>query len=1044
MKLPQFSVNRPVTTLMVFLGVILVGLFTLVQTPVDMMPEMEIPVIMVTTQYEGAGPEEIEEQVTRPLERMLATVEDLDNIISVSREDSSQIRLIFNWGIDLDARANDVRDVIDRVDRFLPEDAERPQLLKFDLNQFPIIVLGVHADESYLDLERILEDDVSNHLESVSGVGAVDVSVPLQRQINVHVDREKLSSYGLTFDEVTRAIAREDYQMAAGSLKMGSFDYLPRVDGKLVSVDEMNDIVVYAQDGTVVRLEDIATVEDGFEEVDSFVRINEKRGGMMFVRKQPDANTVEVARGIHAELDRIRPQLPPDIEIINVMDSSEDIVLIVNDLVRTLFIGGLMAMLMVFIFLRQVRSTFIIALTIPFSLIASAILIYFLDYTINMLTLFALIITIGLVVDNAIVILENITRHREEGENQKEGAIYGASEVGMAIIASSLTTLCIFFPLLFVRGIARVLFIPFAAIAAVVILASLFTSLTMTPMLASRLIPANYQETVKKRGFFYRWSEKIFDKIAEIYSIILGWCLKHRWVVITGATVIFLGSVLLTPFIGWEFLPREDTAMIQGTIELPVGTRYEKTAEALEKVNEIIREEIKEEYIRGIFITTGGMGPGRGDQRSHSGRFGVRLVTQDHRDLSVFEIADILRERIDEIAPFYSIEDYRLDLQDPMAGLIGGGEQPLSIKVIGDDLDAAERYAEELRDKIAELPGAIDVRTSMEEGAPEIRVNIDRQKASSLGLNVGDIGDAIRAAVHGRTASVFHHMGEEMDIYVRLRKEDRQVAEDIGLIPVRLPTGELVRVDSLAEVTFGVGPLQIEREAQRRVVRVEGDVRDRSLGELITDVRGVIAETETPPGIMVEIGGELEEIQEAFFWLALALVIGIILVYMVMASQFESLVDPFVVMFSVPFAFIGVLWGLYLRDFSLNIIVFLGALLLIGIVVNNAIVLVDYINILRARGKTINQAICIGGRTRLRPVLMTAITTMAALIPMAFQRGQGHETWNPLGTTILGGLLVSTIVTLFIVPTMYSIFERWSPKDIKEKGAEDEACFNRL
>jgi len=986
MNLPELSVRRPITALMLFLGVILIGVFCFVQMPVDLLPDMDIPSVTVVTPYEGASSEEVEEKITRVLEEQLATVEDLKHITSTSMEGISYIVLQFEWQTDLDTRTNDVRDAIDMAQRDLPEEADRSRIFKLDVSQSPILVYGVFAEQSYGDLEDILDDEIATPLESVSGVGAVRIITPLQRQVNVDLDRERLASYGLTPLDIARVIARENKQLSAGSIKMGDTDYMPRVPGEFKSVQPMNDIVVRASSGTIVRLRDVGRATYGFKDRDLHVSINGKPGAIFMVLKQSEANTVQVARNVKAVLPSLMKRLPPDVRVVNVMDGSEDIERMVRDLRQTLILGGCLAMVVVLLFLRQVRSTFIIGLTIPFSLIAAGAVMYLMDYSINMMTLFALIVAIGMVVDNGIVILENITRHREAGESITEGAIFGASEVGMAIVASTLTTLCIFFPLLFVRGLTKVIFTPFALVAAVVLLASLFTALTMTPMLASRLMRRDYAGG-KRRSTFFEMSEAAFERLASGYSVLLGWSLRHRGVVILVAVALFVGSLTLVPAIGWEFFPKEDRAMIMGTVKTPIGTRVERTAEAMRAVHDAIVEEIPREQIRAVFTRCGVSGAGfTTEEGAYIGMFGVKLVPRDQRDRHVTQIADALRKRIQAIAPLYDISDFRVSIEDPMASMIMGGEQPLSVRIIGDD----PRNCRHRR-----LDG---------EG-----------RARSLGQC-------------GPAESVFH--GPERSRRGRHRP-GRRVWASRQQVPgpwrrVRHPRpagGDLVRVENVARVEKERGPIKIERKDQRRIVRVEGDVHGRSLGEVMADVQDLIAGNPPPRGLTVVIGGQKEDIEEAFFWLSLALVVGIILVYMIMASQFESLLDPFVIMFSLPFAFIGVIWFLALFGYSLNVIVFLGMLLLVGIVVNNAIVLVDYINILRARGRGMMEAVQEAGRTRLRPVLMTAITTIVALMPMAFKRGQGSEVWNPLGATILGGLLVATLVTLVLVPTIYSIFE---------------------
>jgi len=1023
MNLPEMSVRRPVTALMLFLGIILVGLFCFVQMPIDLFPDMDIPSITVVTPYEGASSEEVEEKITRVLEQRLATVEDLKHITSTSMEGVSHIVLQFEWQTDLDTRANDVRDAIDMAQREIPEEADRSRIFKLDVGQMPILVYGVFAEQSYEELEDILDDEVATPLESVSGVGAVRIITPLQRQVNVDLDRERLASYGLTPADVARVVARENRQTSAGSIKMGATDYMPRVPGEFKSVGPMNDIVVRASNGMIVHLRDVGQVRYGFKDRNLYANVNGRPGGIFMVLKQSEANTVQVARNVKAALPSLLRRLPPDVRVVNVMDGSEDIERMVRDLEQTLILGGCLAIVAVLVFLRQVRGAFIIALTVPFSLIAAGMVMYLMDYSINMMTLFALIVAIGMVVDNAIVILENITRHREEGESASEGAIFGASEVGMAVFASTLTTLCIFFPLLFVKGLTKVIFAPFAIVAAVVMLASLFTALTMTPMLASRLLPKTYGQAGRRSAFF-RISEAAFDRLASGYAGLLGACLRHRAVVILGAIALFVGSLMLVPLVGWEYMPKEDRAMIMGTVKLPVGSRVERTAEAMQAIHDVILQEIPREQIRAIFTRCGVTGAGfTTNEGAYIGIFGVKLVPKDQRGRHVTQIADALRKRLQRIAGLYSISEFRVSLEDPMSGMIMGGEQPLSVRIIGDDLDAAYAYAQQLKAKVAQIPGTVDIAVSMEKGAPEVWVNVDRQKASAMGLNVADVADAVRSAVYGRVASKYRIHGDEYDIRVRLRESDRTKIEDLGQLPVRLHTGDLVRVENVARVEKARGPIKIERKDQRRIVRVEGDVHGRSMGEVMADVENLIAQNPPPRGLTVVMGGQKEDIQEAFLWLSLALVVGIILVYMIMASQFESLMDPFVIMFSLPFAFIGVVWFLTLFGYSVNIIVFLGMLLLIGIVVNNAIVLVDYINILRARGRSMMEAVQEAGRARLRPVLMTAVTTIVALMPMAFKRGQGSEVWNPLGVTILGGLLVSTLVTLVLVPTIYSIFE---------------------
>jgi hydrophobe/amphiphile efflux-1 (HAE1) family protein len=1025
MNIPEMSVKRPVTTFMIFLGALMVGGLCLALLPIDAMPKMDIPTITVITQYPGAAPEEVESKVTEILERYLSTVPELDHITSTSTEDMSTIMLSFEWDTDMDTRANEVRDAVGMAKRELPDEVEEPRVMKFDISQFPIMVYGIMADESYPKLEDILEDEIADPLKRLPGVGTAAAYVPLHRQINVEFDRERLASYGLSPQDVVLAIMNENKDTSAGNVKMGLTDYLVRVPGEFKQVEPMREIVLTSRNGSIVKLSDIGTVKDGFEEIELYIRINGQRGAIVIVQKQSGANTVQVARLVHKRMEELKKNLPPDIKVVNVMDSSEDIERTIHDLSSTLLIGGLLAMAVVLVFLRQWRATLVIALTIPFSLIVAIILIYFLDYTINMMSMFAMIIAIGMVVDNAIVVLENITRHREEGERPKEGAVYGTSEVAMAITASTLTTICIFFPILFVRGITKIIFTEFAVVISVVLLASLFSAITLTPMLSSTLMRASMQKSRHSR--FFSKTERMFNVLASTYAEILSWALGHRKTVIMVALVLFIGSLSLVPFLGSEFMPQEDTAFLQGTVQLPVGTRVEETARVMGALEDILKDEVPESERVAIFtrcgVSEGGRGPSSGSEGAHIGIFVVKLVPKVQRNRVIADIAAGVRRRLNESKGILQIEKYSISTGDPMESMIIGGGSPLTINIIGDDMDLTDEIAAKIK-KIAEnTPGAVDVGISRVKGRPEIWVNVDRAKASAMGLNVSNIGDTIRASFYGRQASMYRVKGDEYDIFVRLQEKERQDVREVQATTIRLPGGQLVRVDNVAQTNIEYGPVEIQRKDQGRIVNVEGNVYKRSLGEVVGDIEAEIRKMDIPQGVEIYMAGQVEEQRESFFWLTLALIVGSALVYMVMASQFESLLHPFVVMFSIPFAFSGAIVAVFLGGYHISIVIFLGLLMLIGVVVNNAIVLVDYINILRARGLELKEAIRRAGKTRLRPVLMTAFTTIIALLPMAFGKGQGSEVWNPLGLTIMGGLLVSTMVTLIIVPVLYSVFE---------------------
>lgn len=1024
MSIVSSSVRRPVTTLMVFLAVVVIGVFCLFQFPIDQLPEADVPTLTVMTVYEGAAPEDVENKVTKVLEDALAALPDVKHITSVSTEGLSRIILSFEWQTDLDTRANDARDAIDKARIFLPSDIDPPRVLKLNLADFPILIYGVRAKESFPALEKLLKDYIADPLKRVPGVALVAPIVPLTRQVNVYADRERLAAHGLTVQDVTAALARENQDVPVGNIKAGDTDYLVRVPGEFREAQAMLDVVVAVRDGRAIRLRDVAGVEDHFKEPTEYVTVDGMPGAAIVIRKQSGANTVKVARAVKRRLPELQRALPRDIEFVPVMDASEDIQRMISNLVQTLWMGAGLAVLVVLLFLRRWRATAIIALAIPYSLLIALVAIYFLGYTINIMTLFGFIIAVGMVVDNAIVILENITRHREDGERPAEAAIYGTTEVGLAVAASTLTSVCIFFPILFIRGITRVFFTQFAVVASIALLGSLFSAMTLTPMLSAVLLRRERFD-MADRGRVWRWMERGFEALENGYARLLEWALRHRKTVIFGAAALLALSLISVPKLGTEFMPKEDQNTVRGTIYMPVGTRVETTFQIMQRISGLIEEIVSPEERVAIFTRCGqstGFSAAFQTEGSHIGTFSIRLVTPDRRRRSDKEIAASLRERIGAIRADWGIERFALETSDMTNMLVLGGERPLTVNILGDDLDATDALAEQIKTLVAGIPGAVDVAVTREKARPELQLEVDRAKAAELGLNVGAIGAAARSAIFGATASKFRVGGDEYDIVVRLREEDRSAPEDVERLPLRLPQGRLVRAEQIGRLRRAFGPVQIDRKDQTRVVSVTGDVVGRSLGEVTREIQAALRTLTVPASVEVRLAGQTEEQRESFLWLSLALAIGTVLTYMVMAAQFESLKAPFIVMFSVPFAFTGVIGSLWLRRYNVNVITFLGLLMLVGTVVNNAIVLVDYTNILRARGLPLGEAIRQAGRTRLRPVLMTALTTIVALMPMAFQKGQGSEVWNPLGTTVAGGLLVSTLVTLVLVPTVYSLF----------------------
>lgn len=1024
MKLPEFGVRRPVFTAMIFVSILMLGLVALRLLPIDLFPKMELPTMAVITSYPGASAEDIETKVTKIIEGQVSTVPNIKEVTSTSKENISVVSMRFDWGTNLDEVANDVRQRLDFASRRLPEDAEKPMLFKMDISMMPVIVFGVTAEQSYADLHDIIEEKFCNPLKRIPGVAMTVIMGGLQREIQVNLDRQRLEAYHLSVDQITGMLAAENFSQPAGDLKIGRKNYIIRVPGEFQSVDEIRDVIVGNSQGTPIYLKDIAEVEDSFKEVERRVRINGGQGLIVMVQKQSGANTVTVANRIKEALPKLERRLPTDVKVVLAMDSSEFIVRSISNLASTVGWAFLFVILVVFFFLREMRGSFIIGVTIPVALIVAFLFLYAGGYTINMMSLSAIAIALGMVVDNAIVIYENCYRHRSDGESRKEASIYGAGEVGAAVMASTFTTIAIVFPIIFVKGLTGILFRELGLVLIIVLAASLFSALTLTPMLSSQFmrVPSS---TEKRRGWlrrFHDFSEKWFTGLEAIYKGVLNWALSHRGITVAIAFLVFVGSLFLFRAVGTEFMPTMDESEVYGTVELPVGTRIETTDGVMQKIEEIIEEKVPEREL--MFARCGvsemGIESAMG-QRSdtHIIMAYSRLVPKNQRKRSDLDIAQSLSTEISKI-PGIQVIDFAK--QDPMQ-MMAGGVKPVSVEIYGYDIARTDAFALEVKRLMDKIPGLTDVTISRERGKPELWVEVDRKKASALGLNMAQIANTLRTKFYGQVATKYREGGDEYDTFVRLQGSDRQSIADLGNTFITSPLGKQIPINNIAKIVEKRGPLTIDRRNQERIVYVGGGLYKRPLGKVVADLRKGLAKMNVPQGIDVEIAGSAQDQAESFRWLGIALVFGIILVYMVMAAQFESLLSPFVILFSIPFAVVGVIWALLITGKTFNTISFVGMVMLVGIVVNNAIVLVDYINIMRARGLKLYEAILFTGPRRLRPVLMTAFTTIFALLPLALRTGEGSEVWSPLAISVIGGLLVSTLVTLVLVPVMYSIFE---------------------
>ena len=1044
MKLPEFGVTRPVATSMLFLAVLLLGVICFYKLGIDLMPDIEPTRITVMTTWEGASAEDVETKVTRVLEKRLGSVSNLDEIRSNSSEGSSTINCTFTWGTNIDEASNDVRSKVDMAERSLPDDVDKPTIFKFDSADMPIMTIGVTAKESIEKLYDIVDDEVAQPLQRLDGVGSVQVFGGLNRQINVILSREKLAGYGLTLADIEKAIADENKTLPAGTLKLSSVEYTIRILGEYVDPAQLREIPLLRQNGSILRLKDVAVVEDAFKEVTQYVETMSRDGLIMIVQKRTGANSVAVCQAVREELKRLEEVIPRDIKFYVVNDSSTFITQSVNNVKGTVLWGGLFVIIVSFLFLRSLRSSLVIALTIPFSLIIAFCFMYFMGWTINMISLSALAIAIGMVVDNAIVVLENISSQIARGVRVREASMFAASEVGLSLIASTATTICVFLPLVFVQGPTGIIFRQLGGLVTATLLASFCCALMLTPMLSSKLLrpaaPDTPGEKPSPMRRLFRWSENLFLRVEGAYGWLLSWCLRHRFLVILAGTCIVAAGLLAIPFVGTEFTPDQDTGEMEIRFQLPVSTRAELTAETARRITRLVYE--KEKLLLEKYKGRGGIAPdeygaprttgirydnwragnssrGWGNRGSHSGRVNIRLIPREERPYGTAELAN---EVLKELRTWPSLDRIFLSTSNRLMNMMMGGsnEKPIIVRVLGYDLDTTLNIAGQIKDLCHDIRGAVDPTITFDNGNREIVINIDRDAAAALGVNVNEIVSSIRTLFYGRTASEFRQGEDEYDIFIQLGEGERRTVNDLLNSEITVG-GNRIRIDAFATITEELGPVTINRIDQERCVTLQVDIYGRSLGEVANDLKHAInTQILLPQGVSIDYAGQIKEQDKSFGDLTLMLVLGVFLVYMVMAAQFESHTAPFIVMFSIPFAFAGAIFALGLFGLTLNIMSFIGLIMLVGTVVNNAIVLIDFIDILRARGEKVLDAISHAGRARLRPVLMTTLTTIFGMLPMALSQATGAEMWQPLAVCIIGGLALSTLVTLAFIPTLYS------------------------
>ncbi|HEX6216169.1 MAG TPA: efflux RND transporter permease subunit [Vicinamibacterales bacterium] len=1021
MSIPRLAIERPVTMFMISGVIILLGAISLSRLPVDLMPDTQMPTITVRVNYTGVGPLEMEELVTRPIEQAVSAVAGLERVDSTSSEGNANIRLNFSWGIDLSEAADEVRTRLDRVRGRLPEDADPPTVFKFDSTSMPIMGIGVQGDFDPVTLRELAQNDLSPRLERVAGVAAVTINGGLRRQIRVDLSREKLTALNLSPDRVIQILRTENQNIPLGEINDADRTLLLRSPGQFTDIEEIRNIVVMTRDGVPVYMRDIAEVRDTTEDRRSFMRINGVNGIRMQVTKQSGTNTVQIAEGVKREVERINAEVDGiQLEVLD--DQSRFIERAIHSVTEHAFIGGFLVVLIIYLFLRDLKSTAIICTSIPVSVIGTFALLYFGGYTLNTLTFGGLALGIGMIVDAAIVVLENTYRHLEMGKDRMQAAIDGSEEVWSAILASTLTHIAVFVPMLFLTGVSSIMFGQLAAVVSFSLAMSLLVAVTIVPVLCSRLLDPPHVAHNKK-GVFGAFNRKVdgwLNSLDEFYARMLHLALAHRPTVFATGFLLFAAAMVLLRGIGFEFQPQTDEGEVQVDVELAVGSRIERTEAVILGLEERLRQLVPE--ATRLIAQAGGGGGGFGGGSMHRGNVNILLVPRDERDRSNEEISMMLRRELSGIPGV--IVRARPSGGQQMRGMGGGGQDGrLSIEILGHDLETSKQIAQDLKTMLDSTPGIADSRLQREEGRPELAVRVDRDKAALLGLTVTGVANTIRTNVAGTQAAMFRDAGNEYPIIVRLREADRQEVAEVGDVLLSTPSGQVLPAKNVMVIDRGTGPVSIERKNQERVQRVNAET-EVTLSEAVEAVQARLNEIQVPRDFAVGFGNEVEEQAKSFRELQLVLILAIILVYTVMASQYESLRDPFIIIFSIPLAAIGVVGMLMITGTPFSMQAYIGVIMLAGIVVSNAILLVDYTNTLRHRDKMeLRAAIELAGRHRLRPILMTSLCTALGLVPMALGIGEGAELQAPLARVVIGGLMTSTVITLVFVPAMYTLFE---------------------
>ena len=1024
MTLYEGAVKRPIMTSLCFCAVIIFGIFSLVKLPIDLYPDIDTNTIMVMTYYNGASANDIENNVTRPLENTLNSVEHLKHITSNSREGVSVITLQFEYGYDIDALTNDVRDKLDMISNSLPDDVQQPVLFKFSTDMIPILLLSVEANESQKALYKILDDVVANPLARIDGVGTVSISGAPKREINVYMDPRKMEAYGLSPLQVSQAINAENHNITTGTFDIGTQTFTVRVEGEFSDPKQMENVIVGSKNGANVYLRDVARVVDNVEERAQRTFTNGTQGAMIVVQKQSGANSVAIADAVMKKLPELQKNLPSDVKLGIIVNTSDNILNTIGSLEETIAYAMLFVALVVFVFLGRWRATMIIVITIPMSLIASFIYLYATGGSLNMISLSCLSIAIGNVVDDAIVVLENVTTHIERGSSPKQAAIHATQEVAISVVASTLTMIAVFFPLTMVTGMAGVLFKQLGWMMCIIMTISTLSALSFTPMLCSLMLKLKKKQSPLFKKL-YAPVAKSLDGLDEWYERRINWSVRHRKTVLAGCFALFAGTIALAGIFGIksEFFPANDSGRVGITLQLPVGTRVEISEELAKNLVKKWQQRYGDD-LQSCNFTVGQAGDDNtwaslSDNGSHIISFNIMMVPSNEREKGLAAICDEMRADLKAIP---ELAKYQVNLGGNSGGSMGG-QATATFEVYGYDMDITSDIAKTLATKLREDNMVTQVFISRSDYQPEVVVNFDREKLAQQNLGMQTAANAVRNIISGSRLSYFREDGEEYDIKVRYEPSARISVEDLENMVIPNGNGQNVRICDVATVEESAIPPTIERKNRQRYVTVSAVLADgHALSEGVALGESIYKKMDLPAGITVQIAGSYEDQQDSNRDLGMLGILIIILVFIVMAAQFESMTYPFIIMLSVPFALSGIILALVITRTPLSVMSMLGGIMLIGIVVKNGIVLIDYTNLMRERGNGLIRSATVAARSRLRPILMTTLTTILGMVPMAVGQGVGAEMWRPMGVSIIGGLCVSTVLTLIYVPAMFCIF----------------------